>query len=436
MRGCTPISMISRSEDEVVLGLDAGTTSAKGVAVDRTGRVRAEAGSDPIATRTTPDGGSEQNPEEIWRALTAVTRGVVEGLGPDDRVAALALAAQSGSVIPIPIEGRAEQAVTWMDTRSRSLVESWPPQVADRIRALSGWTPAAGAGLSTIAWMQGAGSEGDATPRVAPGARHASPDAGSGPAAERDPAAVDRWASVDDYLVFRLTGKWATNPSNASGMQLMEVSTRTWSPELCRVASVDPSALSLDTGVRHRRRVGLTDEAAVCSGTGCRTPRWWWAATTRPVRRSGLGVVDPGDLFLSAGTAWVLTVVTDSADVGALPPALNLSPHVVPGLWTASQSLGGLGAMLAETSPGDATAAFESCAASVRQALEDAGDMAAGDGDLILVGGGTRFSELVEVIASTVGRPVDTRPEATWPALGAARLAAAALGWTPLGGVL
>ena len=411
MRGCTPISMISRSEDEVVLGLDAGTTSAKGVAVDRTGRVRAEAGSDPIATRTTPDGGSEQNPEEIWRALTAVTRGVVEGLGPDDRVAALALAAQSGSVIPIPIEGRAEQAVTWMDTRSRSLVESWPPQVADQIRALSGWTATSGVGLSTIAML------------LAPGTslgQSASP--------------VARWASVDDYLVFRLTGQWATNPSNAAGMQLMEVSILAWSDELCALAGVDPSMLSL---IRESGTVvgGLTDEAAAALALDEDTPVVV-GGHDQACAALGLGVVDPGDLFLSAGTAWVLTVVTDSADVGALPPALNLSPHVVPGLWTASQSLGGLGAMLAETSPGDATAAFESCAASVRQALEDAGDMAAGDGDLILVGGGTRFSELVEVIASTVGRPVDTRPEATWPALGAARLAAAALGWTPLGGVL
>ncbi len=48
-----------------------------------------------------------------------------------------------------------------------------------------------------------------------------------------------------------------------------------------------------------------------------------------------------------------------------------------------------------------------------------------------MVGGGTRFGELVEVIADIIGRPVVARPEAPWPALGAARLAAAALGWTP-----
>ena len=386
----------------VVLGLDAGTTSAKAVTMDRAGQILTTAGSDPIPTRSTPDGGSEQEPAEIWQALTTAGRRAVDDLRPGVRVAALAVAAQSGSVIPVPPRGRAERAITWMDTRSRSVVESWPGAVGDRIRTLSGWAPASGAGLSTIAWLQAAGShvEGD-----------------WGPAA--------RWASVDDYLVFCLTGQWATNPSNAAGMQLMEVSTRTWSPELCRVAGIDPSVLSpiLESGFAAGT---LTGEAAATLGLDAGTPVVV-GGHDQACAALGLGVVDPGDLFLSAGTAWVLTVVTDRADVGALPPGLNLSPHVVPGRWTASENLGGLGAMLAESPPAQTRARFEACAFRVRRALEEAGEMAAGSGDLILVGGGTRFSELVEVIADTLSRPVVARPEATWPALGAARLAGAAL---------
>ena len=403
--------MISCSNgDEVVLGLDAGTTSAKTVVVDRAEQIRAVAGSDPIATRSTPAGGSEQDPAEIWRALTTAGRRAVDDLGPGVRVAALAVAAQSGSVIPVAPRGRAERAITWMDARSQPLVESWPPEVAERIRALSGWAPMSGAGLSTIAWRQAAGSD---------------------PNVEKDEAPVERWASVDDYLVFRLTGQWATNPSNASGMQLMEVSTRTWSPELCRVAGIDPSVLSpiLESGIAAGT---LTGEAAAALTLDAGTPVVI-GGHDQACAALGLGAVDPGDLFLSAGTAWVLTVVTDRADVGALPPTLNLSPHVVPGRWTASENLGGLGAMLAETPPARTQTAFETCALKVRQALEGAGEFADGEGELIMVGGGTRFGELIELIADAIDRPVATRPEATWPALGAARLAGAALGWTPRG---
>lgn len=396
------------STAEVVLGLDAGTSSAKAVAVDRSGRILATANSDPIAARSTPDGGREQDPDEIWQAVAAASRSAVGALDPGVRMAALAVAAQSGSVIPVPPNGRPTRAVTWMDTRSRAVVESWSPEVAERIRAASGWAPAPGAGLPTIAWLQ---------------------SAGPGPSTEGSPGPVDRWASVDDYLVFHLTGQWATNPSNASGTQLMEASTGTWSPELCRVAGVDPSALS-PIRASGTSAGPLTGEAAAALGLEAGTPVVV-GGHDQACAALGLGVTDPGDLFLSTGTAWVLTMVTGQADVAALPAGLNLSPHVVPGRWTASQNLGGLGAMLADTPAARMRAAFKACALSVRRALDGAGEFA-GRAELVMVGGGTRFDELVEVIASSADRPVVPRPDASWPAVGAARLAAAALGWAAL----
>ena len=403
------MSVAGADRGEAVLGLDAGTTSAKAAVIDGTGRILAAAGSDPVAVRSTPDGGREQDPEAIWQAVATAGRRAVEALGSGVRVSALAAAAQSGSVIPVPVGSEPERAVTWMDTRFGSVPESWSGDVAARVRAVSGWMPATGVGLSTIIGLRAQG------PRRA-GA---------------DPAPVLRWASVDDYLVFRLTGQWATNPSNAAGMQLMDVATRTWSDELCGLAGIDAGALSpiLESG---RAAGELAVGAAAGLGLDAGTPVVV-GGHDQACAALGLGVVEPGDLFLSAGTAWVLTAVTDRVDVAALPPSLNLSPHVLGGVWTASENLGGLGAMLAETPPAGIGDAFAACGQRVRQALEGAGDFAAGGDDLTMVGGGTRFSELVEVIAGLVDRPVVTRPEAAWPALGAARLAAASLGWVPAG---
>ena len=388
----------------IVLGLDAGTTSAKAVAVDESGQILATAGSDPIAVRSTRNGGREQDPEAIWRAVATAGRRTVETLGSGVRVSALAVAAQSGSVIPVAVGGRTERAITWMDTRFGSVVESWPSDIAARIRAVSGWIPTSGVGLSTIAGLQAPGS-----------------------------TSVSRWASVDDYLVFRLTGQWVTNPSNAAGMQLMDVATRTWSDELCSLAGIDPGQLSsiLESGSTAGE---LAAEAAAALGLDAGIPVVI-GGHDQACAALGLGVVDPGDLFLSAGTAWVLTAVTDRADVAALPPSLNLSPHVLPEVWTASENLGGLGAMLAETPPDRMRDAFVTCGERVRQALEGAGEFAAGGDELTMVGGGTRFGELEEVMVDIIGRPVVTRPEAAWPAIGAARLAAAALGWAPHEGV-
>jgi xylulokinase len=66
----------------------------------------------------------------------------------------------------------------------------------------------------------------------------------------------------------------------------------------------------------------------------------------------GLGVIAPGRVLLGCGTAWVVTGVTDTAELSALPPSLDLSFHPAhqigsgSGCWTISQSLGGLGASL------------------------------------------------------------------------------------------
>lgn len=391
---------------DVVLGLDAGTTSAKAVVVDRVGGILATGGSDPIATRTTRDGGSEQDPEEIWRALTAAARLAIGSVGPDASVATLAVAAQSGSVIPVLAGARAERAITWMDTRSESLVENWNKKIAETIRTVSGWAPTSGVGLSTIAWLRASGWDrqmGEDSPRSS------------------------RWCSVDDYLVFRLTGQWVTNPSNAAGMQLMDVTTRTWSEELCRVAGINADRLSpiLESGTVAG---GLTAEAASALGLEAGTPVVV-GGHDQACAALGLGTVEPGAAFLSAGTAWVLTAVSHQADVGVLPPAWSLSPHVVPGLWTASVNLGGLGVLIAESPPDSTRAAFEACAHRVQAALEGAAETVAGGSELVMVGGGTRFGELIGIIADAIGRPVVARPDASWPALGAARLAGSALGW-------
>ena len=428
--------MVSARASEVVLGLDAGTTSAKAVVMDREGAVWAEAESHPIPTRSPEPGASEQDPEEIWQAVASAARRAVGGLPKGVRVAALAVAAQSGSVVPVRASGQAGPVITWMDARSRALVESWPPEVAERIRAVSGWTPAPGYGLSTIARLMGQSCPAD--PDSASRSGPAQPDSASppgrangsngSPGSEASSGSISRWASVDDYLMHRLTGRWATNPSNASGMGLMDVSARTWSPELCRIAGTDPSMLSdiIESGAAAG---GLIPEAAAAFGVPAGTPVVT-GGHDQACAALGLGAVEPGRMFLSAGTAWVLTAVTDRTVVGAVNPRLNLSPHVVADRWTVSESLGGLGAEIAEAAPEEARAVFERCAQRVAEALTRAATAQAEASDeLILVGGGGRLSELVEVIAESTGRSVVAWPDASWPARGAALIAASSLGW-------
>jgi sugar (pentulose or hexulose) kinase len=436
------------ADRRVVIGVDAGTTSAKAVVVDSHGREVAAGRSDPIRTDTNAPGGSEQAPDEIWDAVVTAVRRAVAEASESVEVVTMAVAAQSGSVVPIDGDGVPGRAVTWMDTRSRPLVDSWPLVQQERIRAISGWSAATGLGLATISWLQ---------------------DAESG----RSDA--QRWASVDDLLVHRLVGEWITNPSNAVGMQVMDVVRLEWSDELCGWCGIDATQLSriapsgADAGVidpTAASLMGISPGARLIIG-----------GHDQACAALGLGAIEPGAIVLSAGTAWVLSIITGRVLVDEIPAAFNLSPHVVPSCWSASRYLGGLGAaigsVLESAGPVDeleqvlvtdephadqpyfapeihsagrtewgrftgpteprrpadrVRAVFEACAFEVRAAVEE-GDVGPADDPIVFVGGGSRSTALARIIADVLQRDLAVHADASWPALGAARLAGAALGW-------
>jgi xylulokinase len=209
--------------------------------------------------------------------------------------------------------------ITWLDGRTEDLVRRWRAEGLEaRVRAIGGWHLYPGLCLPTIAWLR------EHRPELF--------------------AAAGHYFSVNDFLVHRLTGRFCTNPSNGGGMQLLDVASGRWSPELCELAGIRPDQLSpvhpsgaivgpITPDVR--RQTGLPAGTPVVNGghdQGCTA--------------LGLGITSPGKVLLGCGTAWVVTGVTDHPDVAALPPTLDLNFHPAPGRWTISQSLGGLGASL------------------------------------------------------------------------------------------
>jgi xylulokinase len=311
--------------NDAILGLDIGTTSTKGVLFDLSGAELAAA--ERVYRLHTPQSGwVEQDPEALWQALLDVLCAITGRVGGRAHIRALALAAQSGSLLPVREDGRpVSPIITWLDGRTEALVARWKAQGLEaKVRAISGWHLYPGLCLPTIAWLRQHQAE--------------------------TFAAAQRFLSVNDFLVHRLTDRFCTNPSNAGGMQLLEVASGAWSEELCSLAGIEPGQLSevLPAGAvigRIRpevsRRTGLPAETVVINGghdQGCTA--------------LGLGVVSPGKVLLGSGTAWVVTGVTGTPDVSVLPPSLDLNFLPLPeqaseaARWTVSQSLGGLGASL------------------------------------------------------------------------------------------
>jgi xylulokinase len=286
---------------------------------------------------------------------------------------------------------------------------------------------------------------------------------------------------MNDFIVHRLTGNFATNLSNAGVTQLVDVSDQTWSTELCTLAGAPKKQFSniYDAGrgigtISHEvsQQTGLPVGLPVING-----------GHDQSCTALALGVTEPGQALLACGTSWVITSVTSNPDVASLPSVLDLNYHVVPGRWTVSQSLGGLGAALewlvnlcwadlatrAEryraldqavqgTRPGSdgllflpvsgghaapaamqqggflnlqlmhtrahlARAVMEAAVCELRLALQAICDTGMRVDQLRMVGGATRSPVWPGVVAGVTGLPVRVTDSAQLPAVGAAMLA-------------
>ena len=438
-----------------VLGLDIGTASTKAALFDAQGRELARARR-PYRLHTPRPGWAELDPEELWAAVVGSIRAVVKAAGAGLRPAALALAAQSGSLLPLDAGGAPLLPfITWLDGRAGDLVEEWRAAgLAGRVRRISGWTLQAGLGLATIAWL-----------------RRARPELF---------AAARRFCAVNDFVVHRLTGRFVTNPSNAGGMQLLDIAAGRWSAALCALAGVAPEQLAAiaPSGAV----IGpLTPEAARQTGLPPGTPLVN-GGHDQGCTALALGVEEPGQALLACGTSWVVTlVVARRPEAGAVPSLLNVNAHPRAGRWTLSQSLGGVGAAfdwfvrtccpspaapdaeLAATTPGSdgllflpltgghdpppgergggfvglrldhsrahmARAILEGTAFELRRALDAMGQAGLAVERLWMVGGATRIALWPEIVAQAAGRPVVLTGYDLWPALGAALLAGVGAG--------
>ncbi|MEJ5249335.1 MAG: FGGY family carbohydrate kinase [Caldilinea sp.] len=444
----------------LLLGVEVGTSAVKAVLYDCNGDER-HSSRCAVSLRTPHPGWVEQEPEELWQALCTALRSVASSAAGPGRIAALALAAQAGSVTTLNDAGEAlTPFITWLDHRAQPIVERWTKDGrAAHIRRRTGWHPHAGLPLASLAWL-----------------------------AQQSPELLKRAAHILDvhsYLLLRLTSRPMLDFSNAAEMLLLERATATWSEELCALAGASPGQLptlaQAGQGAGH-----LTAEAAQATGLPAELPVVV-GGQDQCCAALGMGVVETGRPMLATGTAWVLTTLTPDLAVERLPESMALNFHVLPGLYTLSQLLGGFGAVIAwwmqilwpeasdrfalweaalEASPpgarglrfapmlgsaqlGEGRGGFvglrldhtradmvralcEGIACEVRWALEALSAAAPGGASatspLLLSGGAMRSRTLMRLLADATGRPVHAAPEAHWPARGAAILAGVGAG--------
>jgi len=107
-----------------------------------------------------------------------------------------------------------------------------------------------------------------------------------------------------DYLVYMLSGVFATDASDAAGTLYFDVKNRSWSAPLCALAGISPDALP--TVYESEEKVGMLKakynlpNAVLAAGAG-----------DNAAAAVGVGAVHAGDANLSLGTSGTLFIAAD-----------------------------------------------------------------------------------------------------------------------------
>jgi xylulokinase len=282
------------------LGIDLGTTNVKAVVVEDNGKIRAT-GTSAVARSSTPDGGVEQDIEQIWEAAGLAIRQAVASLDAG-AVRAIGVSSQGGSLQCLDANDRPRgHVVSWLDGRGcpfdlRLVEELGVDFLAEHI----------GHGGSSMTLGQ--------VLRIR----------------EESPAWLqwpNRLAFVGDIIVGRLCGRRAHDPSSLSIAML-------YNPWLRRA---DPQML-LRLGIEERQLPDLVGPATVAGSLRADVADRIGLRPGIPVSPAihdqyaaalGTGTIAPGEITFGSGTAWVLLATTDRLARPAVDKAI-VCHHAIP----------------------------------------------------------------------------------------------------------
>ena len=259
-----------------LLGIDLGTSSVKVVVVDALSGVVVSASATSYPVHHPEPGAAEQDPEAWWQATIAAVTTALERIATDVSIESIGLSGQMHGTVLIGVSGETvAPAIIWSDTRSASSVRELTNDIGrEQVLAIAGSPLAAGFQAATIHWIQ-----------------------------IHRPDLWNRTAQVllpKDYLRYRLTGSFFTDPSDAASTLLLDARTRDWSPELLKAAGVSrdhlptvvPSTeITGELTADAAKALGLPPGIAVVGGAG--------DAAAAAV---GAGVVDASSLLLTLST--------------------------------------------------------------------------------------------------------------------------------------
>jgi xylulokinase len=304
---------------ELLVGIDVGTQSSKGILVRLDGTVLSEARAQHGMDVPRP-GWAEQDADAVWWTdVCSIARSLASAVPPGDRIAGLAVSAIGPTVLPVDEAGRPLRPAILYGVDTRAAAQIAALEARHGAAALAAWS---GMDLSSQA----------AGPKIAWLAEH-----------EPEVHARARWfLTATSYLVRQLTGAIVIDAHTASHFNPMFDRTAIgWSDRYAAgIASIERLA-----AIRWPAEVAGTLTPAAASATGLPSGIPVAVGTVDAMSEAiSVGVLEPGDVMLMYGSTSFFILVTDQAvDAGSL----WLTAGAEPGRWAIAGGLATGGSALA-----------------------------------------------------------------------------------------
>lgn len=222
---------------------------------------------------------AEQDPEDWWAAVCRATQNVMEGIEKTD-VIAISFSAQMQGCLLVDGKGKPlRPSIIWADQRAVKETEYLNREIGfDRMYELTGHRLNPSYTLEKIMWLK-----------------------------EHEPEIyqkASRSLQAKDYILFRLTGEFATDYSDASGTNALDLEHLCWSDEIVEASGIRRSLLpELHNSTDIIGKV--TKEAAKASGL-CEGTPVICGGGDGPCAAVGAGCIHDNELFATFGTsAWI-----------------------------------------------------------------------------------------------------------------------------------
>ncbi len=291
---------------QLILAHDLGTTGNKASLFDAEGSLLASA-FHAYETYLPRVNWVEQNPADWWEAICISTRRLMAEarVTPHD-IACVAFSGQMMGAVPVDREARPlRNAIIWADMRAVAEAESIRDAVGwEEVYRITGHRASASYSGAKILWVRAH------EPEVY--------------------ANAYKFLHAKDFAVARLTGRFVTEPSDASGMNLYDLEAGNWSARILNAIGLDPDPLPelcASTDVVGEVTANAAEETGLLPGTpvvigggdGC------CAAV-------GAGVVAEGSAYNYIGSSSWIGIATSRP---VYDPAMRTFcwAHVVPGMF-------------------------------------------------------------------------------------------------------